>query len=89
MAKEKMNGSGSESSAASLISHVEIEVEALLGEVAMTVAELNALSEGDVVKLDRQINEPVAVRVNGRVIARGEIVTVNDCFAVRLTHIGD
>lgn len=89
MAKEKTQATGDAASPVSLIDHIEVDVEALLGEAAMTVAQLNALAEGDVVRLDRQVNEPVAIRVNGRVIGRGEVVTVNDCFAVRVTRIGE
>lgn len=89
MAKEKTQAAGETGSQANLIDHVEIDVEALLGKATLTVAELNALSEGDVITLDRQVNEPVSIGVNGRIIGRGEIVTVNDCFAVRLTQVGD
>lgn len=73
----------------SLISNVKIEIEALLGNATMTVAQLNTLKEGDEIRLDQQINEPVAIIVNGKTLARGEIVTVNDCFAVRLTQVGE
>lgn len=89
MAREKSQGIDEAASTTSLINHVEIEVEAFLGETLMTVAQLHALSEGDVIKLNRQINEPVSIRVNGRIIGHGEIVTVNDCFAVRVTQIGE
>lgn len=88
MAKEKLQPVPDTTPGANLLDHVEVEVEAVLGNTAMTVAELNALTDGDVIQLDKQINEPVSVRVNGRVIGYGEIVTVNDCFAVRLTQIG-
>lgn len=88
MPKEKLNSVDEAPSPTDLINHVEIEVEALLGEAIMTVAELNTLAEGDVVRLNGQINEPVSIRVNGRIIGRGEIVTVNDRFAVRVTQIG-
>ncbi|MGC1468452.1 MAG: FliM/FliN family flagellar motor switch protein [Sphingorhabdus sp.] len=89
MAKEKIQSAGDSAAPVSLIDHIEVDVEALLGDATMTVAQLNVLVEGDVVRLDRQINEPVAIRVNGRVIGRGEIVTVNDCFAVRVTRMGE
>lgn len=88
MAKEKLQAAETAAPSVNLIDHVEVEVEALLGNASMTIAELNALSEGDVIKLGKQINEPVYIRVNGRVIGHGEIVTVNDCFAVRLIQIG-
>lgn len=89
MTKTKSSTSDTSGLPDSLISHVEIEIQALLGDAKMTVAELNALRAGDEIRLDQQINEPVALIVNGKILARGEIVTVNDCFAVRLTQIGE
>ena len=74
--------------AAKLIDHVEIEVEVVLGEARLTVADLNRLATGDVLPVDRMLSEAADIRVNGRVIARGEIVTVDDRFAVRVTEIG-
>ena len=72
---------------AKLIDHVEVEVEVLLGEALLTVADLNRLAVGDVLPVDRTIAEAADIRVNGRVIARGEIVTVDGKFAVRVTEI--
>lgn len=72
-----------------LIDDIEVEVEVRLGEARLTVAELTRLATGDVVPIDRKISETLDIRVNGRVIARGEIVTVDGCFAVRVTEIGD
>ncbi|OCC22929.1 hypothetical protein MB02_14275 [Croceicoccus estronivorus] len=74
---------------AKLIDHVEVEVEVMLGEARLTVAALNRLATGDVLPIDRTIAEAADIRVNGRIIARGEIVTVDDKFAVRVTEIGD
>lgn len=88
MPKEKLLEQAETAPTVNLIDHVKIEIEALLGTTSITVAELNALAAGDVLTLDSQINEPVAIRVNGRVIGRGQIVTVNDRFAVRITEIG-
>ena len=81
------NGAGK--APAKLIDHVEVEVEAILGEARLTVAALNRLAAGDILPIDRKISEAADIRVNGRVIARGEIVTVDDKFAVRVTEIGD
>lgn len=71
-----------------LIEHVDVEVEAVLGNCSLKVADLLAMEKGEVIALDRQINEAVELRVNGKVIARGEIVTVEDKFAVRIASIG-
>lgn len=84
----KENESAHESTAR-LIDHVEVEIEILLGSTKLTVAELNLLKRGDVVEVDRRISEAVDIRVNERTIGRGEIVTVGDNFAVRVTQIGD
>lgn len=71
-----------------LVDHVLVQCEALLGSGKMTLGRLGKLTKGDVVKLDRSPADPVDIRVNGKTIARGELVTVDDRFAVRLTQIG-
>jgi len=71
-----------------IIDHVEVQIEALLGDARLTVAELKQLSAGDTLPIDRQINEAVDLRVNGHIVARGEIVTIDDKFAVRITQVG-
>lgn len=71
-----------------IIDHIEVQVEALLGDARLTVAELRQLSAGDTLPIDRQLNEAVDLKVNGHVVARGEIVTVDDKFAVRITQVG-
>ena len=88
MPKEKLLEQAEIAPTVNLIDHVKIEIEALLGSTSITISELNALVAGDVLTLDRQINEPVAIRVNDRIIGRGQIVTVNDRFAVRITEVG-
>lgn len=72
-----------------LIDHISVDIEVLLGEAQLTVAELNRLAQGDILKIDRKLSEAADIRVNGKVIARGEIVTVGESFAVRVTEIGD
>lgn len=70
-----------------LIDAVEVTLEGFLGSARMTVAELTALKVGSVVTLDAALNAPVELRLNGVVVARGELVAVGDRFAVRLTDI--
>ena len=72
----------------SLVDHVEVVCEAVLGNGTISIGRLSQLAKGDVIALDRTPADPVDIRVNGKVIARGEIVTVDDRFAVRLTEIG-
>jgi flagellar motor switch protein FliN/FliY len=71
-----------------LVDHVQVDCEALLGSGEMTIGQLSKLTKGDVVTLDRSPSDPVDIRVNGKTIARGEIVTVDERFAIRLTEIG-
>lgn len=71
-----------------LVDHVEVTCEAVLGSGTITIGCLNAIAAGDLIPLDRSPADPVDIRLNGKVIARGEIVTVNDRFAIRLTEIG-
>ena len=70
-----------------LIDAVEVVLDGFLGSARMTVAELSALEKGGVITLDATLNTAVELRLNGVVIARGELVAVGDHFAVRLTEI--
>lgn len=72
----------------SLVGHLEVSCEAVLGQGAMTIADLEKLKPGDTVPLDCSPADPVDIRIGGKTIARGEIVTVDDRFAIRLTEVG-
>lgn len=77
-------------SANGIIMSIPVDVQIVLGRAEMPVAELMALQKGSTVPLDRRIGEPIDVMVNGRKIARGEIIVMeNDPsrFGVRLTEI--
>ena len=71
-----------------LVDHVMVSCEAILGSGEMTIGRLRKLTSGDLIKLDRSPADPVDIQVNGKTIARGEIVTVQDHFAIRLTEVG-
>jgi flagellar motor switch protein FliN/FliY len=72
----------------SLVGHLEVSCEAVLGEGTLTIAGLEKLRPGDTVPLDRSPADAVDIRVGGKTIARGEIVTIDDRFAIRLTEVG-
>ena len=57
---------------------IPVQVQVVLGSTTMTVANLMKLSRGSVVKLDRTVGEPVDVLVNGHVVARGEVVVIEE-----------
>jgi flagellar motor switch protein FliN len=82
-----INGHSSAKVSSTLLGNVDVRVETYLGETSMTVAELNALKSGGVVKLDAALNELVELRVNGVTIAHGELVAVGDKFGVRITSV--
>ncbi|MFC5381516.1 flagellar motor switch protein FliN [Aquipuribacter nitratireducens] len=66
---------------------VHMEVTAEIGRTRMTVQELLELAAGSVVELDRPIGSPADLLVNGRLFARGEVVVVDEEFALRITEI--
>ena len=70
-----------------LLHDVEMGVTAELGRTRMTVRDLLALTPGSVVELDRAAGSPVDVLVNGTLIARGEVVVIDEEFAIRISEI--
>jgi flagellar motor switch protein FliN/FliY len=68
---------------------VDMELTVELGRTRMAVRDLLALSHGDVLELDRAAGSPADLLVNGRLIARGEVVVVDEDFGLRITQILD
>ena len=68
---------------------VVMDVTVELGRTRMTVRELLALTPGTVLELDRAAGSPADLLVNGRLIARGEVVVVDEDFGLRVTEIVD
>lgn len=66
---------------------VPVKVQAVLGRARMPVGELLHLTAGTVVELDRRVGEPVDIFVNDRLIARGEVVLIDNALGVTLTEI--
>ncbi|MBW8826843.1 MAG: flagellar motor switch protein FliN [Acidobacteria bacterium] len=64
-----------------------MSVTAELGRTKMTVRELLALAPGAVVELDRAAGSPVDVLVNGTLVARGEVVVIDEEFGIRISEI--
>jgi flagellar motor switch protein FliN/FliY len=70
-----------------MLHDVEMEVSAELGRTRMSVRELLSLSPGAIVELDRAAGSPADLLVNGRLIARGEVVVIDENFGIRITEI--
>lgn len=68
---------------------VQLEVTAEIGRTKMTVQELLSLTAGAVIELDRPVGSPADVLVNGQLFARGEVVVVDEDFAIRITEVVD
>jgi len=72
------------------ILRIPVTVQVVLGSATMPVAHLMKLGRGAVIALDQRVGEPVNIVVNGRIVARGEVVVVdedNSRFGVSLTEI--
>jgi len=70
-----------------LLSDVDLQVSIELGRTEMLVEDVLKLSEGSVVELDKLAGDPVDVFVNGRLVARGEVLVLNDNFCIRISEI--
>jgi flagellar motor switch protein FliN/FliY len=80
-------GSAARSWGIDMLRDVEMEVTCELGRTRMTVRQLLALAPGDVVELDRLAGSPADLLVNGTLLARGEVVVVDEAFGLRITEI--
>lgn len=66
---------------------VPVQVSAVLGKATMQVSQLLKLGRGAVVELDRKVGEAIDIYVNNRLVARGEVVVVDDRLGVTMTEI--
>jgi len=74
-----------------MIAGLPVMMKVVLGSAKMPVATLAKLAKGSVVKLDKMVGDPVDILVNGHLIARGEVVVLNEAssrFGVVLTQVG-
>ena len=70
-----------------IVMDVPVSLSLEVGKAIMSVGDLLRLGQGAVVELDRGAGEPLDVMVNGALVARGEIVLVNEKFGIRLTEV--
>ena len=66
---------------------VPVNISAVLGKANMSVAQLLKLNKGSVLELDRKVGEAIDIFVNNRLVARGEVVVVEDRLGVTMTEI--
>ena len=73
----------------SLLSNVGIKIKVRLGKSEMLVEDILKLQPGRVVQLDSMSGDPVDLLVNGKVVAKGEVIILNEAFCVRISEIYD
>ena len=66
---------------------IPLNVSVELGRAKVVIKDLLQLGQGSVLELDKLAGEPLEVLVNGKLVARGEVVVVNEKFGIRLTDI--
>ena len=69
------------------IKSVKVPVEVVLGKAEYSVETLAGIGEGTIMELDRLAGEPVDIKASGEVIARGEVVVIDENFGVRVTNV--
>lgn len=78
---------GSKNGEVGAVFSVPVQVSAVLGRATMPVSQLLKLGRGAVVELDRRVGEAIDIYVNNRLVARGEIVVVDDRLGITMTEI--
>ena len=70
-----------------LVGNVEVECLVRLGTLTLTINELRQLKQGEQLSLTQKTHEPVDIVLNNQVIARGELMSCEDCFAIQITEV--
>ena len=83
------SGEGEEKTAGDLapVFDVPVNISAVLGKASLSVAQLLKLGAGSVLELDRKVGEAIDIYVNNRLVARGEVVVVDERLGVTMTEI--
>ena len=81
------DGANSDSLSLETVYDIPVQVTVVLGRTSMQVNQLLKLGRGAVIELDKKVGEPIDVFVNNRLVARGEVVVVEDRIGVTMTEI--
>lgn len=73
--------------AMNLVKDIPVTLSIELGRTRMSLKDLLALEQGAVIELERMVDEPMDVLVNGTLVAHGEVVVIDDTLGVRLTDV--
>ena len=69
------------------LADIPVRLSVEVGSVSLSLSEILDLAEGSVVELDRQANELLDINVNGTLVAKGEVVTVDGRFGIRVAEV--
>ena len=78
---------GSQERPLQAVYHVPVKISAVLGKAVLPVNQLLKLSRGAVIELDRRVGDPIEVYVNDRLVAKGEVVIIEDRLGITMTEI--
>lgn len=70
-----------------LVGHVTVKLSALVGSATLSIDVLFALKRGEIVALNESVDDPITLLLNGKPVAKGELVAIEDCFGVRITEL--
>jgi flagellar motor switch protein FliN/FliY len=86
---EERGGSGPAllNSRTELLDSIGVDVSVVVGQAHTTVGRLMSLKQADVLKIDRAVDQVVDIVVNGNIVARGQLVVVDDSFGVQVTEV--
>ena len=70
-----------------LVDHVNVKLDVIVGEAAIPINQLFSLAVGSVLPLATLVDAPMEIRLNGKLIARGELLAVGEHFGVQITEI--
>lgn len=71
----------------SMLGHVKVRVDVHVGSAQINVERLFSLNKGDAIELDAELDAPVSLLLEGKPIARGQLVAAGDCFGLKITEI--
>ncbi len=78
---------GEDSLNLNLLMDINLEIVVELGRTKKKINEILELSQGSIIELDRVSGEPVDLLINGKVVAKGEVVVIDEYFGIRITEI--
>ena len=85
--EQPLKAGGEESVNLNLLMDINLEIVVELGRTKKRINEILELSQGSIIELDRVSGEPVDLLINGKVVAKGEVVVIDEYFGVRITEI--